>query len=135
MIKVSVRCPYCKHSLMDNEHLIDGEPGIGLIITGQKKFGWLRLSSLYGSYTIESEFPIIDGEITTFYCPHCHSNLKGSRLCDECEAPMVPLAFEGGGFVQFCSRRGCKRHLVEFENLDKEMSAFYSHYSTFFKGK
>ena len=135
MIKVSVRCPHCRNSLMDDGNRIDGEPTIGLVIVGQKTFGWLRLSSLYGSYAIESEFPAVDGEIGSFYCPWCHGNLRGSRLCDDCGAPMIPLEFTDGGVVQLCSRRGCKRHLVEFEEIEREMSAFYAHYSTFFKGK
>ena len=135
MIEIEVKCPHCGKSLMDEDHKIDDAPSIGLVIVGREKMGWLRLSSLYGSYSIESEFPTVEKELYLFYCPHCNRSLAGPRVCRACEAPMVPLAFVAGGVVQFCSRRGCRKHLVEFEDLDTEMSAFYSHYSTFFKGK
>jgi hypothetical protein len=90
---------------------------------------------LYGSYSLESEYQPVEREVYGFYCPHCHGRIEGPRQCEECEAPMVPLEFMEGGIVQFCSRKGCRKHLVEFENLETEMGAFYSHYSTFFKGK
>jgi hypothetical protein len=134
MIQVNVKCPYCEESLMDEEHEIDNYPSIKVTIEFKGRYGWLRLSSLYGSYNAESEFPIPHCEIVRFFCPKCNANLEGMRKCEECGAPMIAMDFVNGGVVQICSRKGCKKHLIEFEDLETEIRAFYDTYSTFFKG-
>ncbi|MBN2382353.1 NAD(P)H-dependent oxidoreductase subunit E [bacterium] len=110
---VSVSCSYCNHSLMDPEYLIDGYPSIRVTISFKRDHGWLRLSSLYGSYNIESQFEIPIDTIVDFFCPHCHSEFIGAMKCVNCEAPMVPMIVRGGGTVQICSRRGCKEHILD----------------------
>jgi NADH-quinone oxidoreductase subunit E len=110
---VTVSCPNCNHSLMDANHLINGKPSIRVTISAGDRHGWLRLSSLYGSYSVESEFPIPEDEVLHFFCPHCHAELMTSASCPVCEAPMVPMIVKGGGLVQICSRRGCKGHMLD----------------------
>ena len=56
-----------------------------------------------------------------------------TRLCEICKAPMVSFGFKEGGIIQICSRRGCKKHLIEFEDPEVELRAFYEKYSVFFK--
>ena len=110
---VKVSCPQCNHSLMNTEHLIDNYPCIHITVSFGRKHGWLRLSSLYGSYSIESEHEIpMDIELNCF-CPHCHAELTGSFECPICNANMVPLMIGGGGTVHFCPRRGCKGHILD----------------------
>jgi NADH-quinone oxidoreductase subunit E len=84
----------------------------------RRKHGWVRLSSLYGDYRIESEYEIPPGAIAHFFCPSCHTELKSGRLCATCDAPMIILFVRGGGTVQFCSRRGCKEHILDL--VDEE---------------
>ena len=132
MIQVNVKCPYCKESLMDNVHTIDGKPSIKVSIQSGNKLGDLYLSSLYGSYEIISEIDFIEDEIYIFSCPHCNSVLTSKNLCEKCSASMVAFEFIGGSKILICSRRSCKKHLIEFEDLEKEISAFYSVYSLFF---
>jgi hypothetical protein len=36
-----------------------------------------------------------------------------------------------GGKVQICSRRGCKKHLIEFSDLSQEISTLYNTYEVF----
>ncbi|OPX23885.1 MAG: hypothetical protein B1H03_00215 [Planctomycetales bacterium 4484_113] len=110
---VEVSCPHCNHSLMDERHLVDGRPSIRVTISFGKKHGWLCLSSLYGSYNVESEYPIPDNIVAHFFCPHCHGELLGTTDCPECGAPMVRMMIRGGGMVQICSRRGCKGHILD----------------------
>jgi NADH-quinone oxidoreductase subunit E len=110
---VEISCTRCNHSLMDSEHLIDGHPSIRVTISFERKHGWLRLSSLYGSYSIESEYEIPKDIIVHFFCPHCHTELRGAANCIECGSPMVPMIVKGGGVVQICSRRGCKGHMLD----------------------
>jgi NADH-quinone oxidoreductase subunit E len=110
---VEVSCPRCNHSLMDPTHLVDGYPSIRVTRSYGHEHGWLRLSCLYGSYTVEfsSEVPV--DAVVDFFCPHCHAHLIGASSCPDCGAPMVPMIVRGGGIVQICSRRGCKGHILD----------------------
>ena len=131
MIQVEVECPRCRASLMDSEHKIDDHDSISVIIEFQDKRGWLRLSSLYGSYTIDSEHEIPRDSVARFFCPHCQNELKSTRTCEACGTPMVAMHFKDGGHVQICSRRGCKHHLIEFREFETELRAFYNRYSNY----
>ncbi|MFC1522403.1 hypothetical protein ACFL6Y_08325 [Elusimicrobiota bacterium] len=133
MIELSVRCIHCNHSLMDKSHKIDSLPSIKLKAVYGKKKGNLYLSRLYGSYKIQMDLAISQGRIARFFCPHCKQELIGNRVCDRCEAQMAPLALKKGGQVQICTRKGCTKHLIEFEDPEAEIRAFYDSYSTFFK--
>jgi hypothetical protein len=135
VIKVEVSCPHCKRSLMDAQHPIDGHPSIGLSIDVDGRRQWLRLSSLYGSYSIECESEIPPGKVCTFICPQCEADLTVTRQCADCQAPMVGMSFVQGGVVEICSRRGCKKHLVEFEDIETGLRAFYDAYPLFFRGR
>ena len=110
---VEVSCSRCNHSLMDGDFMIDGQPGIRVTISFGNKHGWLALSSLYGSYRVESLHPIPKDTLANFFCPHCHAQLIGGAKCGECGAPMVPMIVRGGGVIQICSRRGCKGHMLD----------------------
>ncbi len=110
---LQVSCPRCHHSLMKTEHLIDNHPCIHVTVSFKRKHGWLRLSSLYGSYSIESEHEIPPDTEVNFFCPYCHAELIGSSDCPECNAPMILMIVQNGGVVQFCSRRECKGHILD----------------------
>jgi NADH-quinone oxidoreductase subunit E len=112
IFQVNVACPRCNRSLMDEEKLIDGKPSVYVVVAANGEHSWLRMSSVYGSYNIESEHPIADETVVHFFCPSCHAELRTSLNCTRCDAPMVPLLVKGGGVIQFCSRRGCKEHML-----------------------
>jgi len=131
MIQVNVKCPHCGKSLMEEGHKIDGHPSVKVLIEYEKKKSSLYLSSLYGSYNIETEVFVPEKKIAQFFCPNCQKELKSTRLCELCQAPMVAMNFESGGIIQICSRRGCKKHLIEFDKLESELSAFYNKYGPF----
>ena len=114
---IEVFCARCNRSLMDTGYPIEGYPSIRVTISFGRKHGWVRLSSLYGSYTIESEDEIPRNTIAQFFCPTCHAELAGATDCPLCAAPMVPLIVRGGGMVQICSRRGCTSHLLDVSGL------------------
>jgi len=115
---VEVSCSRCNHSLMDSGYLIDDHPSIRVTVSFGRKHGWLRLSSLYGSYNTEAEYEAPGNEVINFFCPHCHAELTGASECAECGAPMVPMIVRGGGIVQICSRHGCKGHLLDFSGIN-----------------
>jgi len=112
---LTVSCSRCNHSLMDPNHLIDGSPSVRVTVSFERKHGWFRLSSLYGSFTVESEYPIPMDTVLDFFCPHCHAELKGASSCPLCSAPMVSMIVRAGGMVQICARRGCKGHMLDLE--------------------
>lgn len=128
MVTVNVKCPHCGKSLMDKKRLIDSKPSIAVKLTYAGKRAMLYLSSVYGSYNVETEIDVPKSKIAGFRCPHCDGDLKSTRKCDICNAQMVAFDLKEGGQVQICSRRGCKKHIVEFENPKTELEAFYKSY-------
>lgn len=110
---VDVACGRCNHSLMDPGHPIDGYPAIWVTASFGEVHGWLRLSCLYGSFAIESQYDIPRDVVAHFFCPHCHAELLGASRCLECGAPMIPMIVRRGGIVQICARRGCKAHQLD----------------------
>jgi len=110
---IEVSCPRCNHSLMDAGFPIDGHPAIRCSISFDRRHGWLRLSSLYGSGNIVAEHEILAGTVVSFFCPHCHARMEDNSACSECEAPMVPMMVRGGGVVHICSRRGCENRALD----------------------
>jgi NADH-quinone oxidoreductase subunit E len=115
---VEVSCPHCNHSLMDRHHYINGYPSIRVTVSFGHKHGWVRLSSLYGSFSFESEYEIPAETVVHFFCPHCHTELTGPSNCIECGAPMVPMIVRGGGIGKICSRRGCKFHMLDLNGVN-----------------
>ncbi len=113
---VKVRCPRCNHSLMDNNYYIDGYPSVRVIVSFGSRHGWLRVSSLYGSNSVEQQYERPPDTIAHHFCPHCHSELLGTSRCPECGAPMVLMIVSGGGVVQICSRRECKGHILDMNH-------------------
>lgn len=110
---VNLSCPRCNRSLIDRNYYIDGYPSIMVMASFGDKNGWIRLSCLYGSFSVEQEYPVPMDEIVHFFCPHCNSELAETSVCGECDAPMVPMIVKGGGTVHICSRRGCKGHMLD----------------------
>jgi NADH-quinone oxidoreductase subunit E len=113
-----VSCSRCNHSLMDPEHEIDEHPSVRMTITFGGKHGWVRLSSLYGSHAVESEYKIPMDSVVNIFCPHCHAELVGASRCPVCNAPMVPMLVGGGGMMQICTRRGCKEHRLDLNGVN-----------------
>jgi NADH-quinone oxidoreductase subunit E len=115
---VTVKCSHCNHALMDPHNRIDGYPAVRMTASFGGKHGWLRMSCLYGSYALKSEYPIPAQAIVNFFCPHCHSELTGATRCSRCDAPMVPMLVDGGGMVQICTRRGCREHRLDLNGVN-----------------
>jgi len=132
MVPLNVKCRYCKKELMDKENKIDDWPGIKLIIEMDDRKGYIWLSCLYGSYNIKTEIEIPEEKIARFFCPYCNKELISNTKCEQCGAPMVSLELTMGGEVEFCSRKGCKNHFLEFKTIEETMK-FYDAYSPYFK--
>jgi NADH-quinone oxidoreductase subunit E len=115
---VETSCPRCNHSLMDSRRMVDDLPSIRVTASFGRRHGWLLLSSLYGSYTVESEYEIPLDTVLNFFCPHCHADLSSRTDCLSCGAPTVPMIVRGGGIIQICARRGCKWHMLDLNGVN-----------------
>jgi methionyl-tRNA synthetase len=119
---------------LDEACVIDGYPSARILFECRGEKGELHLSSIYESYNSRIPSFVSEGDILTTFCPWCNASLMSNRKCDKCNAQMVVMNIENGGKIQICSRKGCGKHFLEFEDLDGELKAFYNVYSTFFKG-
>ena len=133
MINIHVKCPQCGKSLMSTKKKMGGKAAIEVKVTYAGKNAPLYMSSVYGSYDIEMDLKIPLGKVAGFRCPHCKADLKSTRKCDVCSSQMVAFDLKGGGQVQICSRRGCKKHILEFQDPKSELQAFYKSYVKTFK--
>jgi len=115
---VKVCCSVCKKSLVDTNYLIDGYPSIHLNITIESKKGWLRLSSLYGSHNITSEYEIPFNALSHFFCPHCNNEFLSFSDCPECGASMAAMFICDKCTVEVCTRRGCKGHMLNLNQIN-----------------
>jgi hypothetical protein len=103
---------------MNDSVLIDKLPAIELEAKLGQKLGKIFLSQIYGSY--HKKFEGVDdivGSIALFSCPNCHQPLPVIQNCD-CRAPQVGMQLEVGGIIKICSRNACKKHSLEFEDVN-----------------
>lgn len=110
---IDVSCPHCNHSFKDETFAIDGHPCLKINVAMDHTEGWARLSCLYGSYSVSTEFEIPEGTVVNFICPHCNSEIRSTSDCSVCGAPMILMLVDGGGIIWICSRRGCKNHMLD----------------------
>ena len=132
MLQVSVNCPSCRRSLEDDKVLIDNFPSVKTKAKCGDREGHVHLSSTYGSFESTADIPLEEGEMVEFYCPYCGENLQTRAFCIECEAPMMRVDLDAGGYIRFCSRKGCHRHHIAFEDVYKELRSFLTQYPAIF---
>jgi len=128
MISISVKCPCCGKSLVNSAKKLDKHPCLEVNLTYAGHHAPLYLSSVYGSYSVETSLNVPVGKVAGFRCPHCKGDLKIARKCEACGAQMVAFDLKEGGQVHICSKRGCKKHLLEFQDPAGELLAFYKSY-------
>lgn len=124
-ISLSVKCPHCGKSLMDDEELLNGKSSIKLNIQTKESRGVIYLCSYYECYDYNTDVSLTEKEVVEFTCPHCNKELNTKEECQVCQAPMVSLLLLTGGKVSLCSRTGCSNHYVAFEDLSVELQKFY----------
>jgi NADH-quinone oxidoreductase subunit E len=110
---LTLHCPHCAHTLLDTGHLIDGHPSVHLTARFNGSPSSVRLSSLYGSYAVESEYDFPLNALVTFACSHCDAELTCPSHCPDCDSPMFSLSVAPEGTLRVCARRGCKSHMLD----------------------
>lgn len=129
-ITLSLKCPHCNHSLMDDSQLVNGKPGIKVNIETPTEQGVIWLCSKYGCYQHKSTVELKEKEIVKLSCPHCNETLVRDVACKSCNAPMIGFYIEAGGKVSICSRVGCKNHYIVFDDSEELLNLFYEKFGT-----
>ncbi len=125
-IKLSLKCPYCGKSLMDETHKLHEDDSIKLNIEASGVKGQLWLCSIYGCYDHEADIQLKENEIVEMTCPHCNKSLLREIKCQKCNAPVVGMNITVGGRVNICSRKGCTNHYVVFEDMQDALTLLYN---------
>jgi predicted RNA-binding Zn-ribbon protein involved in translation (DUF1610 family) len=118
MLILEVTCPNCGDLLTEGRrvHLA------GYLKDGNED-GDVFLSAIFGDYSIQSDLKIPEGGVVEFRCPTCDMGLMLNTPCRLCGAPMASLNLKTGGYLEFCSRRGCRGHaLGGFGDVDEMIS-------------
>jgi len=131
LISLKVKCPHCHKSLMDYTHYLNAKPSIKLHIEVKGQNGTINLCSSYGCYEKTSNVELVDNEIARLSCPFCKKEFPSPTKCGECNAPLVGLDLDKGGKVHVCSRLGCKKHYVTFEDIYDTLTQFYKEYDDY----
>lgn len=131
LIALRTKCPHCKKSFMDPYDQINGKPSIKVDIEANGKKGRLRLCSYYGCFDHKSSIELPKDKPIKFFCPHCNKELTSSNKCEECGAPMIPFALEKGGKVYICSKVGCKKHFISFQDVSDALRKLYNEFGDF----
>jgi hypothetical protein len=127
-ISLKVKCSNCEKSLMDHTLFLNAKPSIKVHVEMSGRQGTLNLCSSYGCFDKNSTIELTQGEIAVLSCPYCRKELQGSHVCDLCGAPIVDFRLDKGGNVHFCSRIGCEKHYVSFEDIYATLTSFYHEY-------
>jgi len=107
MLRLELTCPHCHAMLTEGGYVV-----LDAFIRDVHRDGPVKLSALFGDYSIETELDIPEGAIAEFRCPTCDASVMLQMPCKLCGAPMASLNIASGGYLEFCSRRGCKGHVL-----------------------
>ena len=107
MLVLQLCCPHCKALLTEGSKV-----HLDAYLKDTNQDGSLYLSAVFGEYSIETTLDIPEGATAEFRCPKCDQSIMISLSCRACKAPMASLSQAGGGYIEFCSRRGCKGHAI-----------------------
>jgi len=126
LLLMELSCPSCNRVLTKGTKVL-----LDAFIRDTHQEGQVALSALFGDYTVETELAIPEGAIAEFRCPECDASIMLALPCRLCGAPMASLNIASGGYLEFCSRRGCKGHaLGGVGNIDDMMALMNKMFET-----
>jgi hypothetical protein len=118
------------HSLMDNDHLINGYASVTVLVKSKGHQGLVHLDPIYGSFKNVFEVKVEEGGIVEFFCPHCRTSLIDEhQMCSICSAPMFSLHLPHGGIIEGCLRNGCQFHTLKLVSGDELVKRLYESHS------
>lgn len=107
---VQIRHATCPkgHSLIDEEHKIDGMPSIKLKAKSETNEGFVHLDPIYGKHQDHYGIQFKDDEIVYLYCPQCGvSIVDENKKGPNCGAPTYSLLAPGQGVIEGCTKFNC----------------------------
>ena len=107
MLRLELACPNCNTNLTKGARVV-----LDAYVPATHQEGQLALSAMFGDYALDTDLDIPPGSVVEFRCPTCEASLNIAMPCKLCGAPMVSLTIAQGGYLEFCSRRGCKGHAL-----------------------
>jgi len=118
MLVLELACPQCGAALTEGTRVrLDGH------VRRTHRHGPVSLSAVFGDYGVEADLPLEEGDAVDYSCPRCEASLMLPLACKLCGAAMASLDIARGGYLEFCSRRGCRAHaLGGTGDLDDMMS-------------
>lgn len=118
MLVLEVCCPQCGAALTEGTRV-----RLEAHLRRTHQQGEISLSALFGDRSVEADLALEEGDVVDLGCPRCEASLMLQLTCKICGAGMASLNIAGGGYLEFCSRRGCKAHaLGGTGNIDDMMS-------------
>jgi hypothetical protein len=118
MLVLELCCPQCGAALTEGTRVhLDGH------VRRTHQQGAVSLSAVFGEYGVETDLTVEKGDVVDLSCPRCEASLMLPMACKICGAAMASLNIAEGGYMEFCSRSGCKAHaLGGTGNIDDMMS-------------
>ncbi len=96
------------HSLIDEEHKIDGLPSIKLMAKSDSNEGFVHLDPIYGKHQDHYGIQFEDNDIVRLYCPQCGvSIVDEKKIGPNCGAPTYSLIVPGQGELEGCTKFNC----------------------------
>jgi len=107
MLVLELCCPQCGASLTEGTRVhLDGH----VRRTHQQRE--VFLSAVFGEARAEADPTLEESDVVDLGCPKCEASLMLPMDCKICGAPMASLNMAKGGALEFCTRRGCKAHVL-----------------------
>ncbi len=115
MLVLEVTCPNCGDLLTEGRRV-----HLAAYVKDTHQDGEIFLSAVFGDHSIETDLEVPEGSVAEFRCPTCDVGLMLNIPCKLCGATMASLNLATGGYLEFCSRRGCEGHaLGGFGDIDQ----------------
>lgn len=125
-IRLPAKCPKCAAPLMSAQVRVDGLPSVDMLARVGGLQGHIYLSQVYGSYDKRfAGVADISGSVAESSCPHCREPFPYQLPC-ACGAPMIGVDLVCGGIIKICTRNGCRRHFLQFVDVDDAFTLFES---------
>ncbi|MBM3286659.1 MAG: hypothetical protein FJY88_04830 [Candidatus Eisenbacteria bacterium] len=126
MLVMELCCPQCNAGLTQGSKIpLDGQ------VRETHQEGEVILSAVFGDYSVQTDLDVKDGQVVDFRCPNCDASITLPLTCKLCGAPMASLNLKQGGYVEFCTRKGCRGHaLGGVGDIDQMMSLMNKMFET-----
>jgi hypothetical protein len=126
MLILELCCPQCNEMLTEGARIhLDAQ------VKETQQDGEIALSAIFGDYTLETDLDIKDGMTVDLRCPKCDASIMLPITCKLCGAPMASLNLLKGGYLEFCTRKGCKGHAIGgIGDIDEMMSLMNKMFET-----